>query len=276
NETLFAKDVGSYPQAARLQNGVGKFFLMRGRARAALPHLKRAVEISPRTPGFYYDLSQVHAMLGAWGQAEESADAALKLSPTVRSYNQNLEDIQRLLGKANPLLQRPLPEAEKLAAERPDDFEAQYGLGLALVHAGKPVQAIVALRRAVALDSSREDAHLELAVQLITTERLPEALSELNLVVGRAPNNWRAHTNLAAVLARLQRADEALEHARTANRLAPGRIETWFNLAHTLDAGGHYEEALATYGIIRDGLSESDPQRALIEGFISDLERRRR
>jgi tetratricopeptide (TPR) repeat protein len=275
NDTLFATALRAYPESARIQYAYGKVLLLRGRVAEAIPYLKRAVRICPRMPGFYYDLSQAHWALRHMEEAEQAAAMAVTLNGAVRSFNENLADIQRLIGRDNPSIQRSLPAAQAWAAEHPDDAEAQYALGLAWIHAGRPPRAVEALQRAVALDPAREDARLELSAQLIVVGRLSDALTELTRVVEQSPNNWRAHTNLAIVLARSLRPAEAIEHARTANRLAPGRIETWFNLAQTLGMYGQRDEALSIYRSIRDGLPENDPQRALIEGYIQETERRK-
>ena len=179
--------------------------------------------------------------LALWGDAAERAPG----KPRVR------------LGFGNALLARGEAEAAiaqyrlGLSALRADAAPAeaplQQSLGAALARAGRPAEAVAALRRAAALDPSSAGAALGLALALVTTGELEAAEVEARRALSLRPGDPLAHRVIGR--ARLAAGDD--EAARTSLELAaralPQDRQVQLELGHALAATGRSGEACAAW-----------------------------
>ena len=74
-----------------------------------------------------------------------------------------------------------LPLLERAAREMPQDFQAHYDFGKALLQAGQVARAIDELRAAIALNAKNSGAHYQLALAYRQLKREDEAQRELTL-----------------------------------------------------------------------------------------------
>jgi len=82
----------------------------------------------------------------------------------------------------------------------PDDFEAQFGLGLALCDAKRPNEALPAYRKAVAIDPDDFEARFHLGCVLRRTGQLDEAIASQRKAIDLRPDFAPAHSCLSLAL----------------------------------------------------------------------------
>lgn len=102
---------------------------------------------------------------------------------------------------------------------RPDYFEAENNLGLALTQSGQPAAALSYLQAAIRLRPAAIEPRNNLGIALASTGHLPEAAATFTAALTLAPHNPRLHTNLAKVLQLQGHAAEAAAHVEEARRL---------------------------------------------------------
>jgi Flp pilus assembly protein TadD len=166
---------------------------------------------------------------------------------------------------------------EPLAAAHPQWAQAQLELGIALGHAGRGGEALVALRRAVALKPdlprawlvladhlnavgdaqaadaayashirySTADPELLAAATALCEQRIPEAEAQLREHLRQAPTDVAAIRMLAEIAARLGRDDDAEVLLARCLELAPGFHAARQNHALVLNRCNRYQEAQA-------------------------------
>jgi len=120
----------------------------------------------------------------------------------------------------------------------PDNARAQYGLGAALLRAGRPAEAIPCYERALRLDPARADVCSDLGNALADAGRVPEAIQHYEQALRLNPDLADVHNNFGAVLYTAGRMAEAIPHYRRALQLKPEYLEAEYNLGLALfDAG---------------------------------------
>ena len=171
------------PDDARTHYLLGRALLGSGRARDAVPHLERALELRIEAPLASYDLA---VALQENGNRERAA-AVLR--------------------------------AATLPANASAEVWIQFGKRAAAV--GAPDVAERFLRRAVQLAPNSAEAHGLLGVDLMELQRYAEATVELDESLRVQPRNADILAMLALAEAQLHRDREAWQHARKALELRP-------------------------------------------------------
>lgn len=141
-----------------------------------------------------------------------------------------------------------LPIARRAMAERAedDDLTADDWYDSALdLEAVSVDEAMTAYRRALALDASHSDAHLNLGRLLHEGQRLDEAEGHYRAAVAADPNSARALYNLGVVLEDRGTHDEARAKYLRAVRLDPTLAAAHFNLSRLFEAAGRRADALS-------------------------------
>lgn len=152
-------------------------------------------------------------------------------------------------------------------ARNPDSWFAHNNLGLALLEAGRPHDALPAFTRALELapdqpaihynlarvlraDGRLDDAivhyqqalrqkvldsyNAELAAALVEARRLPEAIEHFQLAVQLQPDSAEAENNLGAALLEAGRVDDAIDHFTRSTQLSPALDHAHANLGRAL------------------------------------------
>ena len=181
SETLWRWAVEMDPACSLCHGNLGSAIttaeLGQSRLDEAEAHLRRAIELRPDNPIPYFNLGTLLSVRARYGEAEAALRSYLKLLPGSRGGLGRLGLLYLLQGRledAGPLLQRarglppagtagpggpaPLPLATAIGLVE-DDPGALILLGRALVEQGNPGDAVLALRRAAALDPSAVPAH---------------------------------------------------------------------------------------------------------------------
>ncbi len=100
----------------------------------------------------------------------------------------------------------------------PDDFEAQFGLGLALSDAKRPNEALPVYRKAAAIDPDDFEAHFHLGCELRRAGQLDEAIAEQRRAIDLRPDFAPAHTCLSLALYAKGDYDAAWRQVRLAEK----------------------------------------------------------
>jgi serine/threonine-protein kinase len=151
-------------------------------------------------------------------------------------------------------------------ALRPDSSGARYDLGIALREQGRPLEAIVTLRRAIDLDPKNASAHALLAEMLRRQGKADADAAEYRQIIALDPKNAPAHANLGLILEGQGKADEALAEYRRAIEANPGLAAPHNNVGSILARQGRLEEAVAEF---RQALA-CDPNQASAHANLGD------
>lgn len=137
--------------------------------------------------------------------------------------------------------------ARRAVAIDPKDAHAQGVLGAAYARQGNLNEALEHLRGAAQLDPTLARVHFNLANTLAQQGRFSEAIAEYNTELGIYPSFAEGHNNLANALLRAGKSNEALEHLQTALRLNPNYPEAHNNLAIALSQKGQLRDAISEW-----------------------------
>jgi tetratricopeptide (TPR) repeat protein len=103
---------------------------------------------------------------------------------------------------------------------KPGDANAHYNLGLALVHQGKPDEAIRHWLEVIRLDPNNTNAHYNLGQAKLHQGKFDEAIRHWLDVIRLDPNNIDALVNLGGGYAKIGKFREAVLFSEKALNLA--------------------------------------------------------
>ncbi len=210
---------------------------------AAMPLLRRAVELKPDSPDYHHNLGVALAHRGRLDEAVASFREALRLKPQGTSALSNLGLALAQQGKLD----------EAVAAFRdclrlePGSVEVLHRLGNVLRNAHKPADALPHLKEAIRLRPGSAELHHSLGLTLADLGQNEEAIAAYREALRIDPNYPDALNNLGIVLQNLGRSEEAIACYRKALRLRPHSSETYNNLGVALAARDRHEDAIMAY-----------------------------
>ena len=142
------------------------------------------------------------------------------------SPESSAEGFAQTLTRANGLLQAgQYAQAEEIyrqiLAEDPDDARATHFLGMCLFRAGRPDEAMAALRRSVELAPSNDTFWLNFGIVFIQSNQPGEAETALRHALSAKPDSAAAHNYLGIALLRAGRYEEAVASFERALALNP-------------------------------------------------------
>jgi protein O-GlcNAc transferase len=129
----------------------------------------------------------------------------------------------------------------------PANADALAGLAQVSCELGRFAEGIGYLRRVLAIDPRRGQAHLLLGMALALEGQAQEALASFERAIACEPTLADAHGNRGDVLVTLGRPVEAVASYDRALELEPGSIENWCNRGATLHDLKRYDAAIASY-----------------------------
>ena len=196
--TLFAHARRITSESMVVEQALGRALMADSQRVAALRHLRRAVELDPRSVDARHGLGAVLALEGRLDEASQEFRRVLELQPM------------------NP--------------------EALFNLGLVAKSQGRRDEAAALFRRALERPTDRAHAQLcQLGVITIQQGRMAEGIALLQRAVALAPADASTRVALATVLHMIPGRDaEAAEHVRQALRHAPGDVAALNALAWLL------------------------------------------
>lgn len=137
-----------------------------------------------------------------------------------------------------------LQELDAWLVRDPDDTHALASRAHLLAESGRPADAIVALRRVVALQPARAAAWFNLGFLLESVGQAEDACASFTRALELDPALDRAWYGLGLALVRLERDDEAIQAFETNTRLQPMSPHGWIQLARLQLRRGARDEAL--------------------------------
>jgi Flp pilus assembly protein TadD len=135
---------------------------------------------------------------------------------------------------------------ERAAKVRPDDADAHYNLGVALVHLGSKDRALDCYRNALHAAPRHLNACNNLAAELLALDRGSEALACVEQGLLHHPDDAQLLSKRGAALKDLGRIEEAIEIFRQVVRRQPGDPLGHANLGLALQDADRLDEAIAS------------------------------
>ncbi len=131
-----------------------------------------------------------------------------------------------------------------ILSRQPDHPGALHLLGMLAARAGHAQAGVDLLRRAIAIDPTAAEYHVNLGTLLEPLGKLDEAAAAYRQSIALRPNLPEAHNNLGNVLAARGELAAAESHFREAARLNPSYADAFFNLANVLHDQKRFDEAV--------------------------------
>jgi tetratricopeptide (TPR) repeat protein len=178
----------------------------------------------------------VVVVLGALGAAtlQFVPTSRTPLTPEQRARLQEL----RNLGKAfyeNPGAQSQAVEALRKALEiNPTSAQEHLNLGLALLRAGEGPQGIAEIEKAKQLDPSLPHTYFNLGIEFKKSGDIDRAVSEFEQMVKLTPNEAKVHYNLGQLYKLKENNERALQEFRNAAKLDPSMAAPQFQIYNIL------------------------------------------
>jgi tetratricopeptide (TPR) repeat protein len=226
------------PEAPHLHGRLGEALSGLGRLEEAVPELKRETMISPAYAEGHFLLGQAYSLLHEYQKAKDCNAAAIKLQPKDRRYHYAQASVCARLGLDDEA-QRHTDDFLKLR-----DMDWQYQTGhrgpyYELLYAQNSTAAVCGdaaavyrsrrnltkaeelLTRATALDPTKTDYRVRLAMIFTETGREPQAVELCKKLIELEPSVAAHYFNLGVIYARMRQFDAAKRMAQRALELAP-------------------------------------------------------
>lgn len=181
----------------------------------AIIALKRAIELNPKEPSYYFAIGVIWLTKPDLQEAEQVFRQFLRLLP---GHAQG----QMYLGYTL-LKQKIYPEArewlEKSIQKEAATPETLYYLGLIAQEQNENQRAVRLLEQSIQLAPSFAHPHIALGSTYLKLKNYPRAQQELEIGVKLNPDDSKAHYNLALLYARLNDSQRAQEQMQIVERL---------------------------------------------------------
>jgi len=202
---------------AELRFSTGVMHLREGRVDLALEEFKRAAREDPKNPYFQNGLGLAYAAKGEWKDAITAFRKALELNPYY-------VDTRNALGYALIMSgDREGGKKELLSAfsdaMNPAPEISAYNLGRAYLEEKNVAEAINWLRTSLKRNRAYADAYLLLAEALVTSDRVAEAVVELEAGVKEVPTNAGLQLGLGKAYYKVGRFSDARARLEEALKL---------------------------------------------------------
>ena len=129
----------------------------------------------------------------------------------------------------------------------PQHADACHLAGLAVARLGRPADAAMFLRRAVAINPRNAAAQMDLAQTLMGLGQDEEALTSLDRALALEPNDAQAHYDRGTILLKLKQPEAAIAAFEQASLLQPDFANAHNDLGYALSQAQQPKHALAAY-----------------------------
>jgi len=252
-------------------------YVAAGQAAKAVPLLRAAIAAQPWDSNLHYRLGRLQQTMGQSELASDSFATATRLKAA------NREDVEALSAVAQALEERRMEEARAQASRisgraspdpdslvalgvllggasltadavdafsasvlrKPDSFQGQYNLGVALLRVGRSREAVGPLREAVKLLPQSVEASLTHGLACVMNQLYAEAVPSLERVWQSGQASARAGALLGTSLLRTNQAARAAVVLRQAAGRGGADLNTHLLLLEALNATHAEADALA-------------------------------
>jgi len=233
----------AYPKA---NEELGSILLNRGKPEEAIPFLRKATELNPKSAECFFKLGGALKLAGDNDGASAAFAVAHQLSPSVAK----LEKASRLFSE------KKFREAEKLAQElileNPRDVNAALLLSKIAMDASCYSDAEALLRKIISIAPRFIIAWHELAAAVKEQHRMEETLDILAHALSLDEGNSDSHYRYAAALATAGKTLESVGHYEKSIDLNPKQVGALVGLGHVLKTLGNYDQGIEAYQRARD------------------------
>lgn len=235
-----------------------------GRKDAALALLAQASRLSPDRADVHQQLAHTAMSLSYYADAVPAWDKYIRLAPQDEGALRERGFAKSLGGDAT----HGVAELRRYVSEHPKDAVGFYELGVAEAPADKEA-AFVHEDRAATLRPDFLPARFSRGVLHTELGRPEKALTDLQFVLAREPNNAGVLDRLGITYVALDRPQEAVPLLQKAAQLAPQDSKIHFHLSRALSHAGRYDEAFAAAAEFRRRGPAKRRPRAGIVDFLS-------
>jgi tetratricopeptide (TPR) repeat protein len=246
----------------------------------AIEQYKLALNADPNSAELNDDLADLYFRVGRVHDAEVTARALLKNSPSDIDAHKLLGRIYlRQLGEgenggasassSSNVLDQAIAEFEKIVTLQPKSVEDHMVLGQLYTVRHLPDKAETEFKTAQAIEPESEEVVLNLARLYAESGDVQHAVKAIEAVPedGRTP---KMEFTLGALYDQLKQPKDAIAAYQRAEDLEPGDLQTMDALAAALLSNGQLDEALKQY----KGLADADPENGEALVHIGEIERR--
>jgi tetratricopeptide (TPR) repeat protein len=180
--------------------------------------------------------------LGEYDEALRLFQEILAENPTITTAYVGIGDVYMVKKD----YEKAEPAYGRAARLEPENFDAQYGHGLALQMLRRFVEAVRAYHRAINIRPGDVRANLNLATVYLQLDEPERAVSFAEQAVEADPASGPARANLGAIYEKLGRYDEAVEAYDAALELMGNQPRLMMNQINVLARQKRYREAANT------------------------------
>jgi tetratricopeptide (TPR) repeat protein len=149
--------------------------------------------------------------------------------------------VSEMARQVAPLAREAARSARTAADVGSDDW---FQIGLECESVAAFMEAKAAYRRAVEIDPSHDEAHINLGRLLHADGHVVDAASHYRQAVAATPDNATAHYNLGVALQDMGRHEQAIEAYRQAVSVDPEFADAHYNLAQLYERSGNKAAAI--------------------------------
>jgi len=197
---------------------------------------KTALEIDPKSPDAELGLAHALAKQDRLADAAPHFQAAAALNPNFRDGVLELGSLYEA-AKQNP-------EAMAIYQQFPDNPGAQERLGVLLLAAGQPADAIAHFQAAIAKSPTSAN-RAALATAYLKNKEPDKALPVVDQILATDPNDFELRMLHGRILRDQRKFPQAAQDFIGATKIKPDSTEAWSELASVLVVGDDYAAALA-------------------------------
>lgn len=231
------------PAHAQALHLAGMVEFLDGSPAAAVPLLRRCVEVAPKVAFAWSNLGVALTAMGDCSNALECFKRTLELEPRNAAAMKNMGIALRRLRRFDDAM----ASFRRAAQREPNDAELHREVGDLLMDMGRPAEALPRYDRALAANPSDAIAHHNRGFAAWRTGDAPRAERDLRRAIELDPGFARAHNTLGAVLVDLGRAGEGERCQAKAIAIEPRNAAFHNEHGLALEALGRREEAIAAY-----------------------------
>jgi protein O-GlcNAc transferase len=209
--------------------------------------IREAIQIRPNAAAYHQNLGKLLKEMGRLEESLASYSHAAKLDPNSGEAFAGIGGNMLSLGRLEEAIDnygKALLAKSKPGSQRMAQWRNE--LGVALARSDRLGEALVELQASANLSPAYAEPYANAALVLQRQGRLDEALAACRRAIKLLPNSANAHNNLGVILAKLGRPEESIEATRKAIQLNPAATGFYSNLVQSLVARGDIDDALAS------------------------------
>jgi predicted TPR repeat methyltransferase len=230
------------PRLAPAHAILGRALAAAGDIGGARSAFDAALDADPAFAPAHLQAATLAETVGDLGAARDHLAAAMRHRPTDGALLASLARLQALTGQADTAI---ATARRAVVVAGAGHAAAHAALGLALMEAGRPEDALVPLERAAALAPADPDIARDLGAARMLAGDLAGAEATFRALLARTADDADGWNNLGAVVRAAGRRDEAAAAFRTALAHRPDHPRAGINLAGVLTDMGDADGARA-------------------------------